>query len=354
MGNRDETNPNRREFLAAAGAATAATVINSSLIMAQQKAANDKSPKPKSRLVIIDGHSHLLMDGDKTGTKRRRVEDLKEIDLPEFFKQMDDFGIEMFISVVQETKRVWGDWTGTNDIIVDLEEKFPERFRGVFGAEPLDKNDVLKKKRLEEFKAAVKDHGIRGLWFGPPYQHIYANDKRIYPFYEVAQEYGVVVYYHHGGGIGGGGGPANAAPLKYARAILLDDVVIDFPNLRINVEHMAYPWTEELLALMKHAPNVYTDVCELFYRPTVLAWYLMMAKEYGVIDRVIWGSDYDVYWYEDYDFTRYFKKVKKETSWIKKDLNMILRRSGWPTLSQEEIDGILGGNVKKLWKLGSK
>ena len=103
---------------------------------------------------------------------------------------------------------------------------------------------------------------------------------------------------------------------------------------------------------MKHAPNVYTDVCELFYRPTVLAWYLMMAKEYGVIDRVIWRSDYDVYWHDDYDFSGYFRKVKKETSWIRTDLNMILKRSGWPTLSQDEINGILGGNVKKLWKPG--
>ena len=99
---------------------------------------------------------------------------------------------------------------------------------------------------------------------------------------------------------------------------------------------------------MKHAPNLYTDVCELFTRPTVLAWYLLMAKEYGVIDRIIWGSDYDIYWYDDYDFSGYIKKVKSETSWIRNGLNKILTKSGWPTLSNQEINGILGNNVKIL------
>ena len=114
---------------------------------------------------------------------------------------------------------------------------------------------------------------------------------------------------------------------------------------------MAYPYTEELFAIMKHAPNMYTDVCELFPRPTWLAWYLMMAKEYGVIDRVVWGSDFDIYWYDDFKFERYFDKVDSETSWIRNDLNRILQKSGWPTMTQKDIDGMLGANAKKLWKV---
>ena len=146
-------------------------------------------------------------------------------------------------------------------------------------------------------------------------------------------------------------GDSKRCPLKYGRIWLLDDLTIDFPGLRFNVEHMGYPWTEELLALMRHAPNVYTDVTALFQRPTILAWYVMMAKEYGVIERVIWGTDYDVYWNEDYDTARYFKRVQKETSWIERDLNTICRRAGWSICTQEEINGILHGNVKRLWKL---
>ena len=300
---------------------------------------------------MIDGHSHMLMDTDRTGSKRRKVQDLKEVNVHELFKKMDEIGLERIVTIVQEMVRIGDSWLGTNDLVVDLQKKFPDRFMGVFGAEPLDKNDVLNTKRLQQFKIAAKDHGIKGLFIGPPYSHIYANDKRIYPFYEAAVEHDVVVYYHHAGGCSGGGGPAYRAPLKYARPVLLDDVVIDFPDLKIHVEHMAYPWAEELFALMKRAPNIYTDVCRLFGRPTILAWYLVMAKEYGVIDRVIWGTDYDVYKRKDYDFSIYFGRVMRETAWIKKDLNIVLERSGWPTLSQDEIRGILGDNVKKLQEL---
>ena len=200
--------------------------------------------------------------------------------------------------------------------------------------------------RLKEFKIAVKQHGIKGLLFTPPYGHFYANDKKVYPFYEAAVEFDVAIYFHHAGGAGGGGGEACHAPLKYARPIILDDIVIDFPDLRINVEHMAYPWTEELLALMKHAPNTYTDIAQLLDRPTLLAWYLTMAKEYGVIDRVFWGSDY-----VGEDISEYFKIVQREIMWIKKGLNKTLKQSRWPTLSQEEINGLLSRNVKKLLKV---
>ena len=355
MDNTIAVKPTRRKFLATAGAATAATVVAGSALPASQDAVDDGTDRSASRkAAIFDAHSHMLMAGDSMGTERRSVSDLKEISIPDLLAKMDELGIERIVSVVQETRRIWKDWTGSNDLIIDLQEKYPDRFIGIFGAEPLDDRSVLNRKRLQQFKAAVKDHGIKGLWFGPPYGHFHANDKRVYPFYEVALEHDVAVYFHHGGGIGGGGGRASAAPLKYARAILLDDVIIDFPGLRINIEHMAYPWTEELFAIIKHAENMYTDVCELFTRPTILAWYIMMAKEYGVIDKIIWGTDYDIYWYDDYDFSGYIRKVKKETSWIRNDLNRILAKSGWPTLTQREIDGIVCDNAKRLLKIGSE
>ena len=342
-------NKTRREFLSAAGAAGAGMILagnNVPAIAAEQNHVQEESEQLDSS--IIDGHSHLLMGLYDPERKRKKVSDITEFDIQEFTKMLKQNGIDKVVSVVQETMRIWKDWTGDNDFVVNLHKEFPDIFYGIFGAEPLDDNNVFNRERLKQFENAASKREVKGLWFGPPYSHFYANDKSVYPFYEVAVENDIVVYFHHGGGIGGGGGPAHMAPVKYARPIVLDDIVIDFPDLKINIEHLAYPWTEELFAIMKHAPNLYTDVCELFTRPTVLAWYLLMAKEYGVIDRIIWGSDYDIYWYDDYDFSGYIKKVKSETSWIRNGLNKILTKSGWPTLSNQEINGILGNNVKIL------
>ena len=127
---------------------------------------------------------------------------------------------------------------------------------------------------------------------------------------------------------------------------MLDDIIIDFPELHINVEHMGYPWTQELLALMAHAPNVYADISALMRRPHLLAWNLVMAKEYGVLDRIFYGSDY-----VGEDAAYYLKLVKQELAWCTSELNEILTRSGWPTLTEEEIEGMLGGNVARFLKL---
>ena len=77
----------------------------------------------------------------------------------------------------------------------------------------------------------------------------------------------------------------------------------------------------------------------------------MMAKEYGVISRVVWGSDYDVFWRSPVEAASYGEKAQKEISWLKKDLNEILHKSGWPTLTEEEIAGILGENSKSFFRL---
>ncbi len=346
--------PTRRDFLSAAGVTAASMAGTTSLPGASPGGApakpNHLSPPPR-KAPIIDAHSHMLMGLDEEGKTKHSVSDLTEINLPEFFKKLDELGVEKLVTVTQETVLVWEEWSGTVDITMDLQAKFPDRFLGVFGAEPLDTHDVLNRERLEQFKEAARNHRVHGLWFGPPYSHFFVNDRRVYPFYETALENDIVLYIHYGGGIGGGGGEAYRAPLKYAQPVLLDDVVIDFPDLRIHVEHMAYPSTEQLFALMRHAPNVYTDVCELFTRPTILAWYLLMGKEYQVLDRIVWGSDYDIYWHDDYDFSGYMKKVKDETSWIKNDLNKILAKAGWPTMTEQEISGILGDNARRLLKL---
>ena len=39
---------------------------------------------------MIDGHSHMLMDRDRAGTKRKSVQDLKEVDPDDLFEKMDE------------------------------------------------------------------------------------------------------------------------------------------------------------------------------------------------------------------------------------------------------------------------
>lgn len=154
-------------------------------------------------------------------------------------------------------------------------------------------------------------------------------------------------YFHHSHMFG----PPKQCPLKYARIWRLDDLTADFPELKFNVEHMGYPWTEELLAIMARSPNVYTDIAMFtdpyvgIGRPLLLARNLGMAREYGVLDRVFYGSDY-----VGEDANEYIALLRREIKHIKERLSSDMARFGYPPLTQQEMEGLLSKNVLKLWE----
>jgi predicted TIM-barrel fold metal-dependent hydrolase len=291
---------------------------------------------------VIDAHSHLWQGQAPEGSLKRSIKDLDR-DPRDLAGELDRLGVERVATFAQESTRVWRRWLGSNELAIDLQRHWPEVVMGVFGGEPLDEQDKLNVARLREFELAVREHRIHGLLFTPPYGHYYANDVRAYPFYKVAEDLAVPVLFHHSAAVWG---EPVLCPMKFARPWLLDDLASDFPALRVLVEHMGHPWTEELLALMAHAPNFHTDISTLQRRPILLAWNLVMAREYGVLDRVMWGTDY-----VGEDHGEYAALVEREVHFVRHDLNAHLARSGWPVLSEDEVDGLLRRNAMRFYGL---
>ena len=102
---------------------------------------------------------------------------------------------------------------------------------------------------------------------------------------------------------------------------------------------------------MARSPNVYTDFA-MFIEPylgrgrrQLLARNLAMAREYGVLDRVFYGSDYVG---ENVD--EYITLLRRELSYIKEGLNQDLTAQGFAPLTPAEIQGFLADNVQRLWK----
>jgi len=74
--------------------------------------------------------------------------------------------------------------------------------------------------------------------------------------------------------------------------MLIDEVAREFPSLRIVVSHMGYPWVDETIVLLAKHPNVYADVAGLLRHPWISYNGLMAAYEYGVMDKLLFGSDF--------------------------------------------------------------
>ena len=75
----------------------------------------------------------------------------------------------------------------------------------------------------------------------------------------------------------------------------------------------------------------------------MLAWHLTMAADYGFLDRIFWGTDY-----VGIDSAEYLERAGKELDFFRNQLNAVLRRCGWPALSAEQIDGLLGENIRRF------
>lgn len=245
----------------------------------------------------------------------------------------------------QDASRVQNSCFG-EDQIVQATKRYPSKLIGLASVEPFDKDDRIKKRALEYFERAVIEDGLRGLLLTPPFGYYYSNDKRVYPFYQKAVELEVPIQFHHSAAPG----PPQIAPFRYAKISLLNDVSIDFPDLEMIIEHLAYPWSEELFAMMASNPNIYADLAMLYNRPTTLTWNLVMAKEYDVIDKIFYASDYCSRGISGFS-NEPVNEFKKYIKWIRTGLNEVAEKAGWPTFSKKEIDGILGGNVAKLYNL---
>jgi predicted TIM-barrel fold metal-dependent hydrolase len=126
------------------------------------------------------------------------------------------------------------------------------------------------------------------------YEGIPANDPRLEPYWALAEELDIPVGIHLGSG--GPGDPYFGSPSYRARnssALLMEDVLVRHPKLRVYLMHAGYPLLEDLRALLFAHPQVYVDIASIVYtepRPTFYR-YLQGLVEAGYADRVMFGSD---------------------------------------------------------------
>lgn len=83
-----------------------------------------------------------------------------------------------------------------------------------------------------------------------------------------------------------------ASKLDFARPHLLDEVAREFPQLRMVVTRLGSPWLGETVLLLGKHPHVYADVAGLLRQPWSAYNALMIAHEYGVMNKLLFGSDF--------------------------------------------------------------
>ena len=108
------------------------------------------------------------------------------------------------------------------------------------------------RRGVDEARRLIADHGVRGFKFHPNVQGFFPNDRMAYPLYEVIEEAGLPALFHTGqSGVGSGLPGGGGIRLKYSNPMHVDDVAVDFPQLKIVLAHPSFPWQDEAIAIAR-------------------------------------------------------------------------------------------------------
>ncbi len=170
----------------------------------------------------------------------------------------------------------------TNTFAARYAQANPERLLPYGGVHPRFTRDAAGDvDRLVEL-------GIRLVKIHPPHQQLPANAYTdglvaLGQIYRRCEERGLPVMIHTGTSIFPG------ARSKYGNPLELDDVAVDFPDLRIVMAHGGRPlYMAEAFFVLRRHPRVWLDVSGI--PPGRLLEYFPRLAE--VADRVLWGTDW--------------------------------------------------------------
>jgi len=147
-------------------------------------------------------------------------------------------------------------------------------------------------------RQAVKEWSVRGVKCQPMDQHWFADDRRIYPVYEVCSELGLVCTWHTGM-VNLGFKHELGAPMlaRYVDPVPIDQVAFDFPDLKLCIAHMGGNYHYQALILAEKHENVYLDTaflpffCRRMLPPISPEELIAHAAHIAGAEKVLYGSE---------------------------------------------------------------
>ena len=232
---------------------------------------------------LIDCHMHCWLP-EHRGEQARAVMKAHGVRGGDAFPEnhklaIEEAGVEKF-AVINPPRRPGH--IVPNEFIAEYVSQYPGRAIGLASVNPNDSDAA------QDFERSVKDLGLKGLKLSPVYQGFDPWDPKAWELYEIANEYNSVLMFHMGGAYDPNG------TLEWGSPLLLDKIGRAFPDIRIIVAHFGQPMMQETVMLMRKNKNVFTDLSARFHRKWQLYNGLMVGIEYGITDRILFGSDFPV------------------------------------------------------------
>lgn len=200
--------------------------------------------------------------------------------------------------------------------VADFVRRDPQRLIGFLSVDPTQPGWE------SELRAGHQDLGLRGVKLLSMYAGFSPDDASLDSFWAYVTDHHLPVLLHTGTTF------VAQAPLDCTLPRLLDRVAIRYPAARIILAHLSHPYEGECVAVIRKHPNVFADISALHYRPFQLYHSLMLVQEYGVWDKVLFGTDYP------------FTTVNATIDGLRA-LNKMLEGTSLPRLDVGQIEGLI-------------
>lgn len=110
---------------------------------------------------------------------------------------------------------------------------------------------------LRELSEFLQEGKVRGIKIYPGYEPFYPWDKRCKVLFDLCMEYDVPLMVHSGDTYTAKG------KLKYAHPLEVDEVAVDYPELKIIICHLGHPWLRDCMEVVYKNANVHADISGL-------------------------------------------------------------------------------------------
>jgi predicted TIM-barrel fold metal-dependent hydrolase len=110
---------------------------------------------------------------------------------------------------------------------------------------------------LFNMEERIRDGLVKGIKLYPGYDHYPINDPSLESVFRIAEKHGVPVMIHCGDTY------ARNAKVRMAHPLLVDDVAVDYPDVRFVICHLGNPWFQDTAEVLYKNDNVYADISGL-------------------------------------------------------------------------------------------
>lgn len=191
---------------------------------------------------LIDAHVHL--NNYHESTRRPTAENARDL-----FDKMDEIGVDHAVVITSYKSDL--DRPSIEELL-DVLTQNPRvtlveglRWRGEA------RTDLFS---LEE---RLRDGRVKGIKLYPGYDHYAINDPSLESVFRIAAKYDVPVMIHTGDTY------AKTAKVRQAHPLLVDDVAVDYPDVKFVMCHLGNPWFQDAAEVLYKNDNVFADISGL-------------------------------------------------------------------------------------------